>query len=99
MSLSRHQSIMSFQSTPVFVIDVTELAAFAFEADDFDAARYIVGSHWLLQPLDAFCRARRPADRGQLRLRTATDHEATLYRDRADEFAEAERRFLVVHLV
>jgi hypothetical protein len=90
---------MSPHPTIVFVVDIAEVPAFAFEADDFDAARYIVGSHWLLQPLDAFCRVRRPADRGQLCLRAAADHEAALYRDRADEFAEAERRFLMVHLV
>ena len=90
---------MSIQQTSVFVLDIAELPAFAFEADDFDAARNLFGSYWLLQPLDAFCRVRRPMDRGQLRLRTATDQETALYRNRADEFAEAERRFLIVHLV
>ena len=90
---------MSLQPMPVFVLDLAERPAFAFEADSFDAARRITRSHWLLQALDAFCRARRRADGGQLQLRCATDHETALYRDRADEFAEAETRFLIAHLV
>jgi hypothetical protein len=90
---------MPLQPTTVFVIDIAQLPAFAFEADHVDAARQIVGSAWLLRALDAFCRVRRPADGRQLRLRTATDREAALYRDRADEFAEAEPHFLIAHLV
>jgi hypothetical protein len=90
---------MSLEHMPVFVLDIAKRPAFAFEADDFDSAQQITRSHWLLQPLDTFCRMRRRADAGQLHLRAATDHEATLYRDRADEFAEAETRFLIAHLV
>jgi hypothetical protein len=89
---------MPLHSTSIFVLEIAGLTAFAFEADNIDAARQITRSHWLLQPLDAFCRLRRRADCGPLRLRDATDHEATLYRDRADEFAET-AQFLVVHLV
>jgi hypothetical protein len=84
---------------PIFVLDIAEQPCFAFEADHLNAAEQIVRSPWLLQALDEFCRARRPADGGQLFLRAATDHEAALYRDRADEFAEAETQFLIAHLI
>jgi hypothetical protein len=90
---------MSLRHTPVFILSIAERPAFAFEADNFNAATQISRSPWLLQALDEFCRARRPADGGQLFLRAATDHEAALYRDRADEFAEAETQFLIAHLI
>jgi hypothetical protein len=90
---------MSLQPMPVFVLDLAERPAFAFAADSFDTARQITRSQSLLQALNSFCRIRRPADQAQLQLRAATEDEAALYRDRADEFAEPETRFLIAHLV
>lgn len=82
----------------VFVLDIAEQPAFAFQADDISMAEQIARSEWLLQALDRFCRVRRPAEGRQLHLRAATDVEAALYRSRADEFAESEPRLLIAHL-
>jgi hypothetical protein len=71
----------------VFVLDLGRHPAFAFATGDVEQAQGIVRSSWLLRALDAFCK-RRPLGGGRLQLRPATEAEAAIYRDRADEFAE-----------
>jgi hypothetical protein len=90
--------MMSFELSRIFVLDIDNQPAFAFEARDWDAAQRAVRSEWLLQALDAFCRTRRPAISGRLQIRDATDNEVALYRDRADEFADTTPDLLIAHL-
>ena len=91
---------MALDHPPVFTLDMAEQPAFAFEADDLDAAQRLVRSEWLLQALERFCSTRVPElDRGgRLCLRRATRDEATLYRARAEEFAEATPHVLIAYL-
>ena len=89
---------MSQQPTEVFVLDIAERPAFAFAADSLDGARRMARSDWMLLALDRFCRARRPAAAGSVRLRCATDEEATYYHDRVDEFADPTAQLLIAHL-
>lgn len=93
------ENTMCFQQTPVFVLDMSEAPAFAFAAENLDAARHVARSDWLLRALDSFCHERRQTAHARLTLRTATDDEAALYRDRADEFAEEATRFFIAHLL
>jgi len=83
----------------VFVLDLGRPPAFAFATGDVEQAQDIVRSPRLLRALDAFCK-RRPFDGGnRLQLRPATDDEAAIYHDRADEFAEdVTARLLIVHI-
>lgn len=84
--------------TQIFVLDLADEPAFAFEAADTDGAQRIARSDWLLHALDGFCRARRAAKRGRLRLRSATPTEAAIYLDLADEFADTAPQMLIAHL-
>lgn len=89
---------MILEHPHIFVLDIAERPAFAFAADNLDAAQRMVRSEWMLRALDAFCRTRRSAGAGQLQLRNATNDEARFYRDRADEFADATPYVLIAHL-
>ncbi|WP_315777384.1 hypothetical protein [Bradyrhizobium sp. SZCCHNR1053] len=90
---------MSAAPPQVFAIDLGRRPAFVFAANDHDMAQNLVRSPRLLHAIDAFCRLRRPAQAERLALRGATDDEAAVYRDRADELADgAISRLLLVHI-
>jgi hypothetical protein len=87
------------QQPEIFVLDIAQRPAFAFAADSLDGARCMARSDWMLLALDRFCRVRRPGAAGQFQLRCATDSEAAVYHDRADEFADPTAQILIAHLV
>jgi hypothetical protein len=93
--------LMASEHPQVFILDLAERPAFAFEADNLEVAQRLVRSEWLLQALDRFFSTRSPAldNRGRLRLRKATRDEAMLYRARAEEFSDVTPHFLIAHLV
>jgi hypothetical protein len=84
----------------IFVLDVANEPAFAFEADNTRAAEALVLAPWFLRALEDFCAKRRKARSANagMSTRAATEAEATLYRERAAEFAEAADHVLVAHL-
>jgi len=92
----------------IFVLDVLDKADFAFEAESLAQARELSEAPWFVQAVSAFysrkCRERtreRTQERtdGTLRRpRPATEAEASVYRDVADEFADRSDCFLIAHL-
>ncbi len=84
----------------IFVLDVADEPAFAFSADSADAVYSLVRKPWFTQALDDFCAKRRNARMGigLVRMRAATEAEASLYRDRAAEFVEETDDFLIAHI-
>ena len=89
---------------PVFVLDVLDKADLAFEAESLAQARELSEAPWFVQAVSAFysrkCRERtRERTDGTLRRpRPATEAEASVYRDVADEFADRSDCFLIAHL-
>jgi hypothetical protein len=84
----------------IFVLDIADAPTFAFEADSVTTAEALVQSPWIARAVTDFCAKRGKAlnGNGHLFARLATEAEASLYRDLADEFTEATDRFLVAHL-
>jgi hypothetical protein len=84
----------------IFVLEVADEAAFAFEAKSAIAAEALVHEPWFFGAVTDFLAKRHKAWNGNVSLctRAATNAEATLYRDRAAEFAEAMDNFLIAHL-
>jgi hypothetical protein len=84
------------QQQQVFVLDVADGPAFAFEAESAGAAEALIQARWFVRALGDFC-ARRTMDRDRLvlRARAATQAEAFLYWDRAAEFAEESGQILL----
>jgi hypothetical protein len=90
---------MSAEHPQVFAIDLGRRPAFVFAANGHDMAQSLVRSPGLLQALDTFGRLSRPAQTQRLALRKATNDEAAIYLDRADELAEETIcRLLLVHI-
>jgi hypothetical protein len=85
---------------PIFVLDVVDNAHFAFEADSLAQAQELSQAPWFVQAVSAFnsrkCRER--TDGTVRRTRPATETEASIYRDVADEFADRSDCFLIAHL-
>ncbi|WP_146687357.1 hypothetical protein [Bradyrhizobium canariense] len=85
----------------IFVLEIADAPAFAFEAESCSQAAEVARSPWFTRALDKFYLRRRESwdwNRPPLRLRVATTTEATVYRDFACEFADALDCFLVTHL-
>jgi hypothetical protein len=85
---------------PIFVLDVLDKADFAFEAESLAQARELSQAPWFVQAVSAFySRKCRERTNGTFRCtRPATETEASIYRDFADEFAEGADCFLIAHL-
>lgn len=84
-------------SEPItFVIEVSDCAAFAFEARSSAQAAEFTRLPWFTRALEDFCLSSRKMTEGHLR--AATDREASIYQDLANEFADATSDFLVVSL-
>jgi hypothetical protein len=81
----------------VFVLELDGLPKFAFAATEISSADEIARSTWFGQALGRFCPNRRAKD-SNMRLRPATDREASAFHDVAEEFAEPTEYFLVAHL-
>ena len=84
----------------VFVLDLADESALAFEAESAVAAEWLTQETWFTRSLADFRRSR-PARQIELasgRIRMATEAEAALYQDRATEFAELSDDVLVAHI-
>ena len=84
----------------IFVLDVADGPAFAFEAETASAAAALAQSPWFARALGDFCAKRRTTLRAgaAFSTRPASDSEAALYRARAAEFIEATDRMLFARI-
>jgi len=91
---------MSRTEHRIFVLDIANQPALAFEADSAFAAEALISASWFTEAVEDFCKKRRKIRNGTFptRPRLATDVEASLYRERADEFAELTDHFLIAHI-
>jgi hypothetical protein len=85
---------------PIFVLDISDKADFAFEAESLAQAQELSQAPWFVQAVSAFyARKCRERTNGTFRgTRPATETEASIYRDLADEFADESNCFLIAHL-
>jgi hypothetical protein len=84
----------------IFVLDLADGPAFAFEAESAVAAEALVSTPWFAQALDDFC-ARGCKTWGRnspVRARAASETEALLYLERVAEFAEESGQLLMAHI-
>jgi hypothetical protein len=84
----------------VFVLDVADEPAFAFEAESAKVAEALAQSPWFLGALGDFCAKRRKGWQANpaLSTRAASEAEAALYRERAAEFTDTTDRLLLAHI-
>jgi hypothetical protein len=80
-----------------FVIEVSAEAVFAFEAQNRSQAGELTRSPRFAQALEEFCLSRKMTISDNC-LRPATDSEASIYQDLANEFAGETNDFLVANL-
>jgi hypothetical protein len=86
-------------SEPItFVIEVSDWAAFAFEAQSSAQAEEFTRLPWFTRALEDFCLSSRKMTISEGFLRAATDREASIYQEMANEFADTTSDFLVVSL-
>jgi hypothetical protein len=81
-----------------FVIEVSDRAAFAFEARSSAQAEEFTRLPWFTRALEDYCLSSCKMTISEGFLRAATDWEASIYQDLANEFAGATNDFLVVSL-
>src|SRR5258708_36178216 len=102
--LPARDSFMQQGQRSIFVLDVLDKADFAFEAESLAQARELSEAPWFVQAVSAFysrkCRERtRETTNGTFRrTRPATEAEASVYRDVADELADSTDCILITHL-
>ncbi len=91
---------MPHAQRPIFVLDVHDEPRFAFEADCLPQAEEFSRAGWFARALTEFRVSKSEAWDGNLssRIRAASDVEASLYREIAEEFSEPANCFFVVHL-
>lgn len=83
----------------VFILEIADVPAFAFEAKSYPEAEKIIKSCWFSRSLDGFFGRIEPCEnRGPLRVRIATEAEAMAHCFMADEFADALGCLVVTHL-
>ncbi len=81
-----------------FVLEVSDCAVFAFEAQSSAQAEEFTRLPWFTRALEDFCLSSRNIPISKGFLRTATEREASVYQDLADEFADATNDFLIANL-
>jgi hypothetical protein len=81
----------------VFVLELDGSPTFAFGAAENESASEIIRSDWFKAAIDGFL-SDRPVTDSAVLLRPATNTEASVFHDLADEFAEPTMRFFVAHL-
>jgi hypothetical protein len=91
---------MTAAARSIFVLEIADTPAFAFEAEGLSQAEEFAHAPWFTRALDKFHSARHqaPSCRQALRTRAATEAEAALYRDVSREFADAFGCLLVARL-
>jgi hypothetical protein len=83
----------------VFVLDFTSEPVLAFAAESVVSAEVRVQTPWFTQAVDDFCKRRKLGNGNfPVRPRLATDAEASLYWERADEFADTTDHFLIANI-
>jgi hypothetical protein len=93
------ETFMERSEPQIFVLDVIDKRAFAFEADSVAQAEELVRAPRFTAALDGFCSRKGEArTHASCLTRPATEAEASIYRDFASEFADASGRILVAHL-
>ena len=91
---------MAYGKRRIFALDVIYKPMFAFEAESLAQAEYLVRAPWFAEALTEFHLGRRGVQNQNAlpQTRVATEAEAAIYHDFADEFAEHSDQFLVAHL-
>jgi hypothetical protein len=91
---------MPYRQRPIFVLDIRNEATFAFEAEHLAQARNFVDAPWFAGAVFEFSPSKHGGwdDSAARRTRAATEPEAAIYRDYADEFAEVSDQFLIARL-
>jgi hypothetical protein len=91
---------MAQRQRRVFVLDVADGPAFAFEADNAVAADALVRTPWFARAFSDFrARGHKTCNsNGPLRARAATEAETSLYWDCAAEFAEETEQLLLARI-
>jgi hypothetical protein len=84
----------------IFVLDLADGPAFAFEAGSTVAAEELVSAPWFARALDDFStRGRKTWGRNNpVRARAASEAEASRYLERVAEFAEESAQLLMAHV-
>lgn len=93
---------MAQQQRHVFVLDIADGQALAFEAENAAAAELLIRAPRFARAVGDFCcmKGCRTWDRDgrPLHARAATQAEASLYWNRAAEFAEESGQLLLAHI-
>jgi hypothetical protein len=84
----------------IFVLDLADGPAFAFEAESAVVAEALVSAPWFARALDDFCTRGRKTWGGNnpVRARAASEAEASRYLERVAEFAEESAQLLMAHV-
>jgi hypothetical protein len=90
---------MKCRERSIFVLDILGTPTLAFEAEDLAQAEAFVHTPWFASSLsEFFANKRKGWDKNiPVRTRIATEEEASIYRDIADEFADASSRLFIAH--
>lgn len=90
---------MKCRERSIFVLDILGRPTFAFEAEDLAQAEAFVHAPWFASSLsEFFANKRKGWDKNiPLRTRVATEQEASIYRDIADEFTDLSGRLFIAH--
>jgi hypothetical protein len=91
---------MPYRQRSIFVLDIRNEPTFAFEAEHLAHAEEIADAPWFSSAVCEFYSNKRGKwdDSATRRTRPATEPEAAIYRDYADEFADVSDQFLIAHL-
>jgi hypothetical protein len=97
---SSEDTLMQRRERPVFVLDVLDRATFAFEAESLAKAEEFTRAPWFAPSLSGFlANKRKEWDKNvPLQTRIATEEEASIYREVADEFSDVSGRLFIAHL-
>jgi hypothetical protein len=91
---------MPYRQRSIFVLDIRNEPTFAFEAEHLAHAEEIADAPWFSSAVCEFYSNKRGKwdDSATRRTRPATEPEAAIYRDYADEFADVSDQFLIARL-
>ena len=97
---NNHKALFMTRQTQIFVLDLANRPAFAFEAESAVAAEELVSAPWFARALDDFCARRCKTWRPDhpVCARAASETETSRYLDRIAEFAEESGQLLLAHI-
>jgi len=91
---------MKCRERSIFVLDILGRPTLAFEAEDLALAEAFVHAPRFVSSLGEFFANKRKGGWDKnipLRIRVATEEEASIYRDFADEFSDVSGRLFIAH--